>query len=160
MTELECQVEQLSLRVRELEDFVEISTLVATYAPALDSDSREVAAALWTEDGAYDLNHRMYKGWDGIRADFLDRRDMGWISKSAHPSSAPRITIKGDEAVVTNYQHLVRLIDDEFRVVHQNASVWRLVRTASGWRVRYRTIRETDGSGQSQTLLQDGLNWG
>ena len=57
MTDVErlaATVEQLTERVRLLEDRIEIMQLVAQYGPAVDSGSGDAAAALWTEDGLFD----------------------------------------------------------------------------------------------------------
>ena len=47
-------VAALRARVRQLEDHLEITQLVAQYGPSVDSGSAEATADLWTDDGSFD----------------------------------------------------------------------------------------------------------
>ncbi len=67
LDDLRATVDALAARVRQLEDHLEITQLVAQYGPAVDSGSADAAAALWTEDGGFDaVPYLQMRGHDDI----------------------------------------------------------------------------------------------
>src|SRR3954451_14655844 len=58
MSELEAlnaAVAELSAKVRVLEDHVALTQLVARYGPTVDSGSADATAALWVDDGVFEV---------------------------------------------------------------------------------------------------------
>lgn len=151
---------QLESRIRELEDRLAIGELIASYGPLVDAGAAEAAAALWTEDGCYDVDTGRYDGRDGIAAMVESRGHQRLIAGGcAHLTSPPRISLDGDAAVAVGHsQLLVRRADGRgFDVLRATAHRWELVRTPEGWRVHRRTARLLDGGEDARQLLwQDG----
>jgi hypothetical protein len=52
------RIAALERRVRALEDQLAISQLIATYGPAVDSESAEAVGQLWAAEGVYDPQRR------------------------------------------------------------------------------------------------------
>ncbi|MGN6335879.1 nuclear transport factor 2 family protein, partial [Mycobacterium sp.] len=48
-------IEDIAARLRRLEDEHDIAQLIASYGPAVDAANADAAAALWAEDGTYDV---------------------------------------------------------------------------------------------------------
>jgi hypothetical protein len=53
---LEARLAALEAKVQRLTDKIELYQLTASYGPAVDSGSAQVAADLWTDDGLYDVD--------------------------------------------------------------------------------------------------------
>lgn len=51
-------VEELVARLQNLEDERDIARLIASYGPLVDAGDADGVAALWAEDGGYDV-----EGW-------------------------------------------------------------------------------------------------
>ena len=96
--ELRAIVGALSERVRRLEDQAEITQLVAQYGPSVDSGSGDATAALWTEDGTFDVvPHLHMVGRDDI-VDMVhgDGHQSLIRTGCAHVLTVPHVVIDGD----------------------------------------------------------------
>jgi hypothetical protein len=152
-------VERLERRVRALEDELAIYRVLARYGPAVDSGSGDVAAALFTEDGAYDAGMGRWTGRDEIAGMVHGRVHQGLIhAGAAHVmGGVPHVILNGDTAVAVAYFHLHRRGDDEFKVWRVTATRWDLVRDGETWKVASRVNRLLDGSDDARRLLADGI---
>lgn len=147
---------QLEARLLLLEDRLAISELVASYGPLVDAGDAAGTAALWTEDGTYDVDTGVYEGRQGIAEMVQSFEHQGLLSRGcAHLTTAPRIELDGDAAVAVCHSQLVVRRDDgrSFSVARTTAHRWELVRTVDGWRVARRTSRLLDGSEAARSLL-------
>ncbi|WP_007024835.1 nuclear transport factor 2 family protein [Saccharomonospora iraqiensis] len=162
---------RLERRVRELEDTAEIQRLIATYGPLVDSGDAEAVAALWEQDGVYDVDTGVLTGHDEIAAMVRSRPHQRLIATGcAHVVGPAHVTVHGDEATATCYSQLLLhdAPDDAaapetgtgastrpggFRVLRVTANHWHLRRGPHGWRVHRRTNRLLDGRPTSLTLL-------
>lgn len=128
-----------------------ITQLIAAYGPAVDSGDAEAAAALFTEDGWYDVAGGRLEGRSAI-ADMVrgDAHQSLLRRGVAHVMGLPRVTVAGDRAVAVNHTTVYL----EGRVWRVAANRWELVRTADGWRVSGRTNRLLDGSPEARDLLR------
>ncbi|MEU6379144.1 nuclear transport factor 2 family protein [Streptomyces sp. NPDC046909] len=155
--ELRATVEALAARVRALEDQLEITQLVARYGPAVDSGSGEAAAALWTEDGTFDVaGHLRMKGRDDIVAMVHGAGHQSLVRAGcAHVLTVPHIVVDGDRATGRSYALNIRWdpAADGFRVARVSANTWRWVRTEQGWRVEERVNANLDGSAEHSRML-------
>ncbi|MEU6198603.1 nuclear transport factor 2 family protein [Streptomyces sp. NPDC047061] len=155
--ELRQTVAELTRRVRELEDQADIAQLVAQYGPAVDSGSGDAAAALWTEDGTFDVvGHFRMRGHDDIAGMVHGRGHQHLIHNGcAHVLTAPHIEVDGDRATGRNYALNIRwdAEADRFWVARVSANTWRWARTADGWRVVERINANLDGSADHRHLL-------
>ena len=155
--ELRATVELLAGKVRALEDQAEITQLVAQYGPAVDSGSGEAAAALWTEDGAFDaVPQRRMRGRDEIAAMVHGAGHQSLIHNGCgHVLTVPHIVVEGDEATGRSYALNIRwdAEADRFWVARVSANTWRWVRTEQGWRVAERVNANLDGTAEPRTML-------
>lgn len=158
--EVLARLEALERRVAALEDERAIAHLIAGYGPLVDAGAAEEVAALWTDDGVYDVDEAHLDGAEAIRAMVTSRGHQQWIERGcAHVVGPPRVTVDGDEAVaVCHSLMVVRGPDttDGFRVRRATANHWQLRRTPQGWRVTTRTSRVLDGQSESPALLAAG----
>jgi uncharacterized protein (TIGR02246 family) len=156
MTTADERIAALEARLRAVEDHLAIIHVVASYGPLVDSGDADGAAALWTEDGVYDVDTGTYAGHDGIAAMVESRQHQGLLSRGcAHVSSTPQVRLREDTAVaITHSQLLMRDEQGGFRVLRATAHRWELVRTSGGWRVEQRTSRLLDGSAAARELLR------
>ncbi|MFC5748042.1 nuclear transport factor 2 family protein [Actinomadura rugatobispora] len=155
--ELRATVETLMARVRALEDQVEIMQLVAQYGPAVDSGSGDAAAALWTEDGAFDaVPHLRMRGRDDIAAMVHGDGHQSLIRNGCgHVLTVPHIVVDGDRATGRSHALNIRwdADADRFWVARVSANTWRWVRTPQGWRIAERINANLDGAPEHRRQL-------
>jgi len=134
-------------RVRRLEDIHDIQTLKAHYASYANvgEGSGNVAkfAALFAEDGVWDLRGKILAGREEIAAHLSHVETLGYVG--LHFALNPRVEVNGDEA------H--GLWDLAFPVIPPGADgplmvcgyyEDRLRRTAEGWRFTLVTYRVSE----------------
>ena len=149
-------VAELTSRVRELEDRLAIYQLVASYGPAVDSESGPAVAALWSEDGVYDPG--------GVPA-YTGRADVGALvdgplhqrylrSGCAHVLSLPVVRVDGDTAVAVNHSRVYLHETDHWRLERVSANRWELRRVDGRWQVVRRANRLLDGATEPRALLR------
>ena len=147
----------LAARVKALEDQLEIMQLVAQYGPAVDSGSGEAAAALWTEDGTFDVaGHFVMRGQPDITAMVHGDGHQGLIrSGCGHVLTVPHVVVNGDEATGRSYALNIRwdASNDRFWVARVSANTWRWVRTSQGWRIAERANANLDGTPENREML-------
>jgi hypothetical protein len=154
--DVEQRLAALEKRTRAAEDQLEIIRLLASYAPAVDSGASDAAAALWREDGVYDvggLTRAVGRAGIAARVDLnqdLAARDRGY----GHLLTTPQITLDGDAAQAVNYSFaFTRRGDSRWEIERACANHWTLTRTAEGWRVVERFNRLIDGSQDARDTL-------
>ncbi len=156
MDDLIRTVAALAARVEELEAKLAIAQLMASYGPAVDSGSADVAGALWTEDGVYDAGVGVFRNPGGIAAMVATDPHQSYIHGGcAHIVGPPHITVDGDRAVATCYSQLLFRDNetDAYRIWRVTANRWEWVRGADGWRVVSRVNRPLDGGAEARALL-------
>lgn len=161
---LEARLAALETRVRVLDDHEAITQLLASYGPSVDSGSAEATAALWVEDGVFDV-----VGSSETVGNFTMRGRgdiMGMVNGDGHQSlitngcghvlTAPRIRVDGDTATAWNYAFNVRWDEptERFWVARLSANEWKCARGADGWRVVHRTNVNLDGGETARALLR------
>jgi ketosteroid isomerase-like protein len=154
-------LEQLTERVRALEDQIALFQTMSSYGPSVDSMSVQEAASIWTEDGVYDVGSGPVPpmhGRDEIAA-MLEGPNHGTLVEQgcAHVMTMPLVKVDGDVAVGIAYHRLYVRDGDGFRIWRLTASRWDWVRRADGWKVKRRTHRLMDGSEDARQLLRDSL---
>jgi len=149
----------LERRIEVLEDEMEIRRLIASYGPAVDSNSREAAARMWTEEGLYDVDIGSWSGRAEISAMLAGEFHQDCLVHGcAHLASVSVISLDGDSAVATGYLQLIVRSGDEFEIRRQTAQRWELVRTDEGWKIQKRIGRLIDGSREPRDMLESGLS--
>jgi uncharacterized protein (TIGR02246 family) len=150
---------RLEARVARLEDEAAITSLILSYGPLVDSGEADAVAALWEEDGIYDVDELLMTGREEIAAMVRSERHQHWIGLGcAHVVGAPRVRVDGDTAVAVCYTTMIVRDPDgaEFTLRRATANHWELRRGSAGWRVARRTNRVLDGRAESPALLARG----
>ena len=155
MIALRQQVAALGATVQRLADAAEIAALIASYGPAVDCGASAAAAALWSEEGAYDLGPLgTARGQAQIAALFDGDMHRSLIAGgAAHLLGPPQIEVEGDTATAVGHSCVARWSGDRFELFRVAANRWRLVRTSNGWRVASRENRLLNGSTEARSLL-------
>ena len=152
------RLDDLERRLARAEDLLSIYRFVASYGPAVDSNTLAPAVRMWTEDGAYDLDVGVWEGHEQLRELFEGDIHQGLVAGGcAHLLSMPRITVDGDTAVVTCYQQMVRNTGDGFEIARLSANRWELMRQDGSWAIQTRTSRKLDGDPRARTTLAHDL---
>jgi len=147
----------LEARLQLLEDERDIARLIAAYGPLVDAGASAEVAALWTEDGIYDVDEVYLEGAEQITGMVESTHHQAWIKGGcAHFVGPPRITVDGDEAVAVCHSLMVVNTEDGYVVRRATANHWQLRRTEDGWRATVRTNRILDGREESPALLAAG----
>jgi SnoaL-like domain len=152
------RINALERRIAAMEDVLAIYRMVASYGPAVDSNTLRVATDLWAEDGVYDIEVGTWNG-DGELLDLFESDVHQDLLRAgcSHQVSFPRVSVRGDTAVVTCYQQLVRHENGRFEVRRQSANRWELARTPGGWRIARRYSRKIDGGNAAREILAADL---
>ncbi|MGW5381202.1 nuclear transport factor 2 family protein [Nocardia sp. NPDC003963] len=145
----------LVVRVQRLEDELAIIRKLTSYGPLVDSGAADAVAALWTEDGEYDVEGWRMVGRADLRAMVRSEAHQDIITGgSAHffgPAHIERI--EGDEATALCESILVRHEDGRFYIWRAGAHRIELRRTDDGWCVTRRVTRPLNGDAEGRMLL-------
>lgn len=136
--------------VQQLLDAEEIRNLIASYGPLADAGDAAGVAALWTEDGIYDVGgFGVARGRSEIAGLIeSDTHRALMAAGCAHVLSPHHIEITGTRAVATGYSTVYRRTADGFEPWRVAANSWELLRTQSGWQVTLRRNRPIGGAAQ------------
>jgi uncharacterized protein (TIGR02246 family) len=155
---MEDRLAALEARVRVLEDEHEIRRLIASYGPLVDDGAADDVAALWTEDGVYDVDSGLLSGRAELAAMVRSDTHQGFIAGGcAHFLGPAHITVVGDSATAACHSLLVLHDEGRFTLRRATAHHWSLTRTVAGWRVHRRTSRLLDGAALAHLLLATGV---
>jgi hypothetical protein len=157
-------------RLRAIEDRLEIYNLIAGHPPSADTSNGPYAEAVFTADAVFDRGPDLSgaTGAKAISANLQSAGHQAAIAEGlAHFTSLPHVTINGDTAVVVSYLQILtpkksgEMVDvpnhGGSRGYHIHRVVtnrWDLVRTASGWKIKRRTLRLVDGSEPAREILR------
>lgn len=164
----------LEQRLRAVEDRLEIYNLIAGHPPSADTGAAAFAEAVYAEDGVFDRGPGLTSanGNKVIGAMLQSPAHQAAIAGGlAHFTGLPHVRIDGDTAVVISYLQILtpNKSGEPIEVPNHGASRgyhihrvvtnrWDLVRTASGWKIKRRTLRLVDGSEPSREILRGALN--
>ena len=167
------QNRMLEQRIKAIEDRLEIYNLIAGHPPSADTGADYYAEAVYAEDGEFDRGAGL-TGGVGNKAIAAVLKSPGHKAAIdgglAHFTGLPHITINGDDAVVISYLQILtpNKSGEAIEVPNHGASRgyhihrvvtnrWELRRTASGWKIKRRSIRLVDGSEPSREILRGAL---
>lgn len=160
MSETDRRLRLLEARLQSLEDERDITRLILSYGPLVDSGTAKEVAGLWEEDGVYDVDELRMEGQAKITAMVRSSAHQKWLEDGcAHFQGPPHVTVTGDRAVAVSYSLMVvhEAPSKGFRVHRGTANRWELHRSSHGWRVTARTSRVLDGRSESPELLLGAL---
>jgi hypothetical protein len=162
----------LEERIRAIEDRLEIYDLIASHPPSADTGADYYTRAVYVDDGELDLGRgKATAGKDSIAAVSRTPAHQAAIAGGlAHFTGLPRIEIDSDRATVTSYLQILTPhptaephevpnhgVSNGYRIHRVAANRWELERTASGWKIRRRTVRTIDGSEPPREILRGAL---
>jgi len=145
----------LASRIAVLEDLAAIRDLVARYGPLADAGDAAGAAALWTEDGIYDVGgFGIFRGRAAIAGLLEGEAHQALLAQGvAHVMNPPVIDLDGDHADAISYSCVLRHDAGAWHPHRVSANRWTLVRTAAGWRIGARVNRLLDGDAAARALF-------
>jgi hypothetical protein len=163
----------LEQRIRAIEDRLEIYNLIAGHPPSADTGADYYAEAVYTEDGVFDRGSDL-SGASGNKAIAANLKSPGHQAAIAgglaHFTGLPHIALDGDNAIVTSYLQILapHKSGEPIEVSNHGSSRgyhihrvvtnrWELARTATGWKIKRRTIRPVDGTEPSREILRGAL---
>lgn len=148
-------MDKAEARLQALEDRAAIAELIASYGPLADSGDAAGVAALWINDGIYEVGgFGVARGRQEIAALIEGETHQALLAQGcAHILSPHRITLAGDSAEAVGYSIVFRRHGDSYEAWRVSANRWTLVRTGAGWRVASRTNAPLDGGAAARALL-------
>ena len=159
-------------RIRAIEDRLEIYNLIASHPPSADTGADYYTRAAYAENGELDLGRgKAMAGNEAIAAVTKTPAHQAAIAGGlAHFAGLPRIELDGDRATAISYLQILTPhptaeprevpnhgVTKGFRIHRVGANRWDLVRTASGWKIKRRTLRPLDGTEPARELLRGAL---
>ncbi|WP_138844330.1 nuclear transport factor 2 family protein [Rhodococcus pyridinivorans] len=148
----------LEQRLKRVEDQLAITDLLASYGPLVDSGDADATAALWTEDGEYDVPGLHMRSREDIRSMVKSDSHRKLIeSGSTHFIGPAQIVVDGDRATAVCESVLVLRDGDSYRILLSGSHRITLVRVDGEWKIRHRITRELNGDAYARELLSPGV---
>jgi hypothetical protein len=150
----EDRITALEQRLQRVEDELAITRLIASYGPLVDAGEADAVAAMWAEDGEYDVEGWQMSSRADVHAMVLSEQHQGLIAGgSCHFLGPAAITIDGDTAAAVCESLLVLHHEGRFKVWRAGANHFELGRADDRWVVLRRTTRALDGNQSARDLL-------
>ena len=151
---MEAELHEIDRRLRALEDEAAIARLVASYGPLVDAADQDAVAALWAEDGTYDVEGWRMLNREDVRAMVASPEHRGLVAGGCTHFLGPVVSrVEGDEALAVCESVLVVHRDGRFVVARAGANRFELRRAPHGWEIAHRTTHALDGSQEAIALL-------
>jgi ketosteroid isomerase-like protein len=142
MDDLRRQVEALTRRVQALEDELAIHRQLVRYGLAVDTGDADGAAAVFTEDGVYDVDGPLLmEGRDAVRAMVRGSRHQAMLPNCAHQIGPAVVEVAGDHAHATGYSRVYLRRPDAIGIYRVSFNRWDLERRNNSWLTTRRTTR-------------------
>lgn len=147
-------VAELAQRLQRVEDELAIRRLIASYGPRVDAGNADAVAAMWTEDGSYDV-----EGWDmasraDVHAMVNSDQHQGLVKRGCTHFLGPIVLdIDGDTATAVCESLLVVRHKERYVIARAGVSRFELIRADAGWQIQRRVARTLDGGEEGLNLL-------
>lgn len=151
--------QEILTRLQRLEDELAITKLLASYGPSVDAGNADRAAALWSNDGTYDVEDWLMTGRRGVHDMVSSAGHQDLVATGCCHFLGPAVvTVSGDSAVAV-CESLVLLSDggSGYRVWRATANHFVLERLDGRWQITTRTSRLLNGNPYAHALLNLGL---
>jgi ketosteroid isomerase-like protein len=152
-------LEAFNQRLRVLEDREAIRDLIASYGPLADIGDAPAIAALWTDDGVYEIvGFAPARGHAAIAALIEGPIHQALMADGcAHVLGPVAVTLEGDHALARGHSVVFCNGANGFEARRVSANRWALARTAGGayggWRVVHRANALLNGEAAARILL-------
>lgn len=151
-------IEDIAAQLRRLEDEHDIAKLIASYGPAVDAANADAAAALWAEDGTYDVEAWNMQRRADVHAMVSSTSHRDLVANGCCHFIGPSVVTASGDAAVAVSESLVLVRDGAgYRVWRATANHFELRRIEGRWRISKRTSRVLDGQPGAHALLSSGL---
>jgi uncharacterized protein (TIGR02246 family) len=142
MPTLEETVTALAGRVERLEDELAIHRLLVRYGLGVDAGDPERAAAVFTEDGVYDVDVGLMEGREAVRAMVRGRRHQEMVGHCAHQIGPAVVTVESAaRATAVGYSRVYLETRAGTHVYRVSLNTWDLVKRDGAWQIARRTTR-------------------
>ncbi len=142
MESVERTVAELARRVERLEDELAIHRLLVSYGLAVDAGDADGGAAVFTEDGVYDVDVGRMEGRDAVRAMVRGARHQEMVGHCAHQIGPAIVTFGAPgEATAVGYSRVYLATRAGTHVYRVSMNRWRLIKRDGAWRIAARTTR-------------------
>ena len=142
MEDLAATVTALARRVERLEDELAIHRLIVSYGLGVDVGDPDRAAAVFTDDGVYDVDVGRMEGREAVRAMVRGSRHQEMVGHCAHQIGPAVVTLDGpDRASAIGYSRVYLATRAGTHVYRVSTNRWRLVKREGRWLVAERTTR-------------------
>jgi uncharacterized protein (TIGR02246 family) len=150
---LEGTVADLARRIARLEDELAIHRLIASYGLAVDAGDADGSAAVFTEDGVYDVDVGRMAGRDAVRAMVRGPSHREMVGHCAHQIGPAVVTFEADDrAVARGYSRVYLDTRAGTHVYRVSLNRWELVKAGGGWLIARRTTRKLGSPDVLETI--------
>jgi len=143
MSSLEDTVAELARRVARLEDELAIHRLIASYGLAVDAGDAERSAAVFTDDGIYDVDVGRMAGREAVRAMVRGPQHQEMVGHCAHQIGPAVVRVEDeDRATAVGYSRVYLQTRAGTHVYRVSLNRWELVKDHGDWLIARRTTRK------------------
>jgi len=153
MDDLVKRVDDLARRLRALEDELAVHRLIVRYGFAVDIGDAEQAAAVFAEDGVYDVDIGVMRGRGDVRKMVSGPRHQEMVGQCAHQIGPAVVELRGDRAVATGYSRVYLATRAGTHIYRVSLNRWELERRDDGWLITRRLTRLL-GHDEGKAVLQ------
>lgn len=176
MSDVSGEIAELRARLQRLEDERDIARLIASYGPAVDSADADTTAALWTDDGRYDVEGWRMDSRADVQAMVASAAHRQLVESGCCHFLGPAVVTVSGESAIAVCESLVLLrrpeplphsdfkaeawqsYAQEYMVWRASANHFELVRGVDGWRISHRTSAMLAGGEAALRLLRSGVS--
>ena len=142
MQKLEQTVAELGRRVARLEDELAIHRVIVAYGLGVDAGDPERGAAVFTENGVYDVDVGRMDGREAVRTMVRGARHQEMVGHCAHQIGPAVVTIDGsDRASAVGYSRVYLATRAGTHIYRVSLNRWELVKERGAWLIARRTTR-------------------
>jgi uncharacterized protein (TIGR02246 family) len=142
MQDLAHTVTELARRVERLEDELAIHRVIVSYGLGVDAGDPDRGAAVFTEDGVYDVDVGRMEGRDAVRQMIHAARHRDMVGHCAHQMGPAVVTLEGPgRASAVGYSRVYLETRAGTHVYRVSVNRWELVKEDGRWLVARRTTR-------------------
>ena len=156
MSDIERRLDELTHRVQALEDELAIHRLIVRYGLAVDIGDAERSAAVFTDDGVYDVDIGVMHGREAVRAMVQGARHQAMVGSCAHQIGPAVVEVAGDHAVATGYSRVYLRTPAGTHIYRVSLNRWELVKRDGAWLIARRATRVL-GHEEAQTIFRTAL---